>query len=106
MLLKIRNSNYEWLVLDNVESITYTKQNINIDRQKLDVLFSKFDRHYLYLDEDTNEDLEAGDPITVCMIKFEKEDQYCVVVFDHTCFVCNDFGNTVERISVHNGKAK
>lgn len=101
MLLKVSDGSGGWVLLDQVSQVHILPVRSRVrNRDDLHTLMESEGEPPLCLI--SAESLKAGTPIEVGRIGFERFGQSRVVLFTSVAFVCNDNGDTIERVNAGN----
>lgn len=100
MLLKVCDGNKGWVLFDNVDNVHLTSQNHEVSQATELAVIGGPDATILV----PKDCFANGNQISVGVIEFTKNALTRKVLFTSVVYVCDDRGNTVDSISVKNGK--
>ena len=100
MIVKIDQGSGCWLIYDEVSGIDYT--NIPRTATSMDELFEGFNgvnREDIKLCLTRSKNVELDTPCVYNTIAFRSRGEAKTIVFDNIAYICNDRGDTIERLN-------
>ncbi len=102
MLLKVADGDNGWVLFDNVDNVHLTAQTHQVSRAAELSAIGGLDAHILV----PKDCFTSGNKVAVGVIEFECNDRRRKALFTDIVYVCDDRGNTIDKLSVKHGKGK
>lgn len=102
MLLKVDDGNNGWVLFDSVDKVHLTAKTHEVSRatelreiggEEASILIPK-------------DSFRNGSTVQVGVLEFERKETHRKVLFTNIAYVCDDRGNTIDKLSVKHGKGK